>query len=531
MVKTVLINLGKHREYEQIDEGLGLASVGLESIATHLKNNGEEVLVIDQAMNGLDSEEILKQIIEQKPDHIGLNPLINFRKESGKIARKVKERSPKTTIIIGGYDATFLSLDHPLYEFIDVIVRGKGEVPLLKLAQGRKLEEIQGIAYRTETKIIDNLEKRAESLLPENLPIPNRQNLEYLAERQEPVSIYASCGCIYNCEFCSTPRFYPEGRVERKLEDVLEEIDFLADNGIKKFSFYDEDFFGVNKAALERATKIIEKIKERVGTITFSFITTQGIHQAEKYDLLHKWEGTVNRLYVGVEGGCDKALKGLGNDSCKRSEKNSKAINIIRNYNLGLHIGFIMFNAYSTFEELNDSAQFLYAHNEAVNGISFFHHLRPYKGTAMYDKLKKEGLLKEKEALSEIDLHSSLPYNFKKDLDEGNEKIKSFAKAICPTSNEQEVSESDRLSNEIYMGIVNLGYGKEIFNDNEAPEIVEKYRDIRKDISNLNYEFFNDSLKLFRDCEGEGFVERKETYLVALGSYVSELKEIKKRVG
>ncbi len=527
--KVVLVNIGAYREYGQIDEGLGVASVGLESIAAHLQNNDIPVTLIDQAMYGLSDEAVLTRIIAEQPSFIGFNPLINSRQQVGKLASRIKRILPETIVIIGGYDATFLSLTNPDYTDVDVIVRGKGEIPMVALATGTPASQIQGVSYRNGERVIDNLEQRAAHLSPDTLPQPRRENYAYLAEKQEPVSVYASYGCYYTCKFCSTPAFYPEGRIIRPLEDVLEEIDLLADHGINKFSFYDEDFYGLSKKSLERVTAIINRVKKREGTITFSFITTDGIRQAERLGYLHQWEGTVNRLYVGIEGGCDQALTGLGNASCVKSVRNAEAIETVRKYNLGLQIGFIMFNPYSTFDELEASARFLYDHHEAVNGISFFHHLRPYPGTVMYEQLREHGLLLE-EALAQLDLHSSLPYHFKTDTDSGTEHMKNFARAICPTSGERAVCASDKLNNEIYSSLVGLGYGREIFNGSLAPDIVVTYREMRREISDIHYRFFTESLETFRNHEGKGFEEKKELYLQQLATYVPLLLEIKQEL-
>jgi hypothetical protein len=235
---------------------------------------------------------------------------------------------------------------------------------------------------------------------------------------------------------------------------------------------------------------------------------------------------------VGIEGGCDQALTELGNASCIKSVRNAEAIETVRRYNIALQIGFIMFNPYSTFDELETSARFLYDHHEAVNGISFFHHLRPYPGTVMYTQLREQGLLLE-EALAQLDLHSSLPYHFKADLDSGNDNMKRFAIAICPTSREHAVCESDKLNNEIYSCIVRRGYGREVFRDNgetPIPAIVQKYRTLRTEISDIHYKFFTESLNAFRDHNGNGFEEKKELYLQQLATYVLLLREIKQEL-
>lgn len=528
MTRITLVNIGEQRKYGQIDEWMGLGSVGIESIATYCAD-ANDVIVIDQANEGLTYDQIYESIIENGSDIVGFNPMIQSREDVGKLARRIKESLPNTTIVIGGYDSTFLELGSSFYDSIDVIVRGKGEIAVNELAKYQRgevgLEEIQGIAYRADGKILENLEQRAEELSVKELPIPSRNNLNQIVKNNDPVSIYAGTGCRFKCDFCSTPRFVSSGRIERKLEDVLLEVETLAEEGITKFSFYDEDFFGVTENELRRADKIIEKVNEVEGMITFSFITTQGIHNAAKYGFLEKWDDKVNRMYVGVEGGCDIALSRLGNNSCRSSSKNARAIELVREQNIGLQVGFIMFNAYSDWEELEDSAKFLYDNDEAIMGTSFFHHLRPYKGTVMYDKLERENLLLES-ALDQMDLHADLPYVFKNDHDG---YLRRFAEAICPSTGEKEVYESDKLNSEIYARLVALGLGQDLFHERLDIK-TKKYGEVRDQISDLNYNFFMDSLNEFKYNEGKNFNSLRRDYLFDLGNSIITLKEIKEEL-
>lgn len=52
------------------------------------------------------------------------------------VARKIKENNPETLIVLGGYTASAFPEDFLLkYYFIDVVVKGEGEVPCVTLAQ------------------------------------------------------------------------------------------------------------------------------------------------------------------------------------------------------------------------------------------------------------------------------------------------------------------------------------------------------------------------------------------------------------
>lgn len=532
-VKVALVNLGDGRNYSQIDEGLGLASAGLEWIASFLEYNNVPTKIIDQSMYDLTEEDVIKKILKSGAEIVGFNPLSNSRSSFHKIVEKIKERRPEITVIIGGYDATFRPLT--AYKDVDFLVRGRGEKAMLEIArsvvEGRDCLDIPGVVYKKgNSQVVENLGQRAESLSLEQLPLPKRQNIKYLIKFDETVSIVSSIGCDYHCKFCSTPAMYPEHRQERPLNLILQEIDYLSKSGVKRLSFWDEDFFGYSKASMERANTTVQHVKKLGGIITFSFITAPGIIWAERLGYLKLWEGTVNRVYLGVEGGCNTALDRLGKESCRSARVNKNVIQTIRKYNIGLQIGFIMFNPYSDFQELEESANFLYRNNEAVNMISLCHHLRPYPGTEMYNQLRNDGLLIEEESDAEIDRYVDLPYHFKCDLNTGR-NMKDFAVAMGEISADDRVGESDRLNNEIYMRLVELDFAKKIFSNEETVEVVQKYRILRREISDLNFNFFMYFLKIFRNNDEIRFGgELKEKYLSQLGEFLPKLRQIKREV-
>lgn len=548
MRKVCLVNIGDSREYGQIDEGLGLASSGLEWIAGVLKKNGCDVNILDQSFNGLNDYEVVKRIQTMAPDIVGFNPLCSHRTRVQDIALQVKKVCENIITVIGGYDATFLPLER--YAGIDYIVRGRGELAMLELVNVISDEtrtRLVGVATRILSGTEEHLEERAISLPLDQLPIPYRSDdyLREIVERNEPVSLVASVGCDWDCAFCSTPQMYPSGRQERPLNDVLREIDELVSKGVKKFSFWDEDFFGKRKPNIARADEIVQYIKNVKypdgsvgGVITFSFMTSPGMVLAERMGLLPKWEGTVNRIYIGIEGGCREALLNLGNKSCLNPDTNAKAVSIIRQYQIGLQYGFIMFNPYSGFEELENSAKFLLDNELAATGISFLHRTRPYPGTEMYSQLHNEGLLIDQVATGEVDVFKGLPYYFKSDLEKGT-NIREFALAMARVNSDRRLNEVEQLVNEIDTRFAAEGILREVFESWETchkpmiPDdraLIRNYRELRKDVGKLNYDFFMQCLEVFRDNEGKGIDEIIGSYFGELDLMIAALNEIKCRI-
>lgn len=548
MKKVCLVNIGDSRDYGQIDEGLGLASSGLEWIAGFLKEHGHDVSVLDQSFSGIGDHELVKIIQAAAPDIVGFNPLSSHRQRVQGIALEVKKALEGVVTVIGGYDATFLPIGR--YEGIDHIVRGRGEVAMLELVNGLRSEtrtSIAGVSTKTLIDTEDNIDERARSLPLNELPIPYRSN-EYLKEivrRNEPVSLVASVGCDWDCAFCSTPQMYPDGRQERPLESVFAEIDDLVSKGVKKFSFWDEDFFGKRKPNILRADKIVQYIKTAKypdgtvgGVITFSFMTSPGMAIAEQMGLLSTWEGTVNRIYIGIEGGCREALLNLGNKSCLNPAANAKAVSIIRKYQIGFQYGFIMFNPYSSYEELEKSAKFLIDNELAATGISFLHRTRPYPGTEMYAQLQKEGLLIDQVATGEVDVFQGLPYYFKSDLEKGT-NIRELALAMARVNGDRRLNEVEQLVNEIDTRFAAKGNLRQIFESgNETVQsmssgdriMIEKYRGLRKSIGDLNYDFFMQCLKAFRDNDGKDIDSIIQTYFGELDVMIKVLNRVKSQI-
>ena len=528
-MKIVMVNLGEGRKYNQIDECSGLASVGIESIATYLEANGFDVSIVDQSMYHLSIDEVIEQVMGLNPDIIGLNPLNNFRNRVGEIVRKVKSKLPSVISVIGGYDATFrLLADYDAS--VDFLIRGNGEAAMKEIIERiqakQPVQDIQGVAYRNGKEVVENIGQFAEKISMDDLPWPVRQNIDYLSKCNETVSIIGSRGCWSNCAFCSTPQMYPQGREERSLAILFQEIDYLLENGIRRFSFWDEDFYGIKQASIQRADEIIRYIGSRNAKITFTFITAPGLVRAEKMDLIRRWEGVVERVYAGIEGGCNEALKNLGNHCCMDSDINARAINLIRKYNISLQIGFIMFNPYSTFRELADSANFLHKNNEAINSVSFFHRVRPYPGTKLYKQLNDQDILNKETCDQEFNLHTSMPYKFQ------NDKVSEMAKSLASVEDQEITSKVDRLNIEVVSELIRQGNGISIFDDT-APknnDIVGSYKELRQDISRLNYGFFTDSLELFSIGNHEDFLIYKNYYLLKLTKYTNKLEKLKEAI-
>ncbi len=131
-------------------------------------------------------------------------------------ARKIKKEVPDSTIILGGFTATYFA-DEILkeYGFVDFVVRGDAETPLLDLVEGKEHEKIPNLAWRNNKKITLNpLDYKIGQETLNKLNFTDFSLISHLKEYQRLglpktdkdnkwLFVYnPGIGCNTNCSYC-----------------------------------------------------------------------------------------------------------------------------------------------------------------------------------------------------------------------------------------------------------------------------------------------------------------------------------------
>jgi len=265
---------------------------------------------------------------------------------------------------------------------VDYVVVGEPEETMVDLA--RCIEagcevRVEGLALRFHGEASFPV-SRPPVESPDRLAFPLRPFLD----SEETVSILASRGCYNHCCFCLVPSL-DQGKTMwrgRSAENIVAEISALVALGKKDFYFVDPNFVGPGKAGKEAAMKLARRLAD-LG-ITFGIETrANDVTPGLMRELV---KAGLTRLLLGIESGRPAVLNRLG----KRTTvgRNEQAIATVREAGLEPEIGFIMFDAASTLDDIVQNLEFL-RRNRLLDRLGrtanlLYHDHVAFKGTSGY---------------------------------------------------------------------------------------------------------------------------------------------------
>jgi radical SAM superfamily enzyme YgiQ (UPF0313 family) len=185
---------------------------------------------------------------------VGLSCMANLLPFTLLAARRLKERYPDRTIVLGGVGAK--AVERQVLErfaWIDVVAHGEAEnavVPLLEaLGDGRDLSAVPGVFFRSGSGIERNdPPERIRDLDSLGRPAYHRVDLD----AYDAYGMVSSRGCPYRCSFCSVAPVWNHRCVFRSAGDVVSEMRELHERvGVELFLFQDEFFVSSKRAVLE----------------------------------------------------------------------------------------------------------------------------------------------------------------------------------------------------------------------------------------------------------------------------------------
>jgi len=186
------------------------------------------------------SQDSILDFLSDSQETLGISCLFNALPFILPSLQKIKEDVEKTIILGGpGPSAVAEKMMHH-FPFIDVVVKGEGEHTVLDLAKELPYENIKGIAYCSDGKVISNPPRERINTLDE-LPFPAYDKADF--SKYDHVGVITARGCPYHCSFCEVAPLWGHHTERRSVSSVISEVRMLHDQyGVKSLHINDDTF-------------------------------------------------------------------------------------------------------------------------------------------------------------------------------------------------------------------------------------------------------------------------------------------------
>ena len=382
--------------------------VGLGYLANSLQRAGFDYEVIDAHFWNMSYQEVVNEILKNNFDAIGFSVLYSNFVETMRVINEVKENINKALIFMGGHHVSFCAkeiLDGN--KNVDVIIKGEGERTLVELLRcyldKGDFSNILGITFRDcDGKIVDMPWRKPLDNIDEYGKI-NRDVLErgLKAGLTCSLNILAGRGCLFKCSFCTGNKMFdPYGECGWRVEAPKKVVSELAEviykygnyeNAYEVVNFCDLNFINESKRGITWINEFITEMKRQQLNIWF-YIMTRVDSIIRNKDIVEKLRhcGLV-QIEMGLESGAETGLKVFN----KQISTNQSiiAVNYLRKRHIDFGMsGFIMYQPYTTVEELRINADFL----DEIDywKVDFlFTKMALYPGTKITEDMKKSNNL------------------------------------------------------------------------------------------------------------------------------------------
>jgi len=345
------------------------------------------------------------RLLDAPPHHVSGEETINIAKDYEflvlftstpgfpgdiRLAQAIKNANPRIKIAFVGPHVSVLP-EKSLNECaaIDFVCRKEFDYAVTDYAKGKPLEEIAGVSYRKDGKVIHNPDApqiqdldslpHVTEVYKRDLDV-TRYNVPFLLHPY--VSLYTTRGCPAQCTFCLWPQTL-SGHPWRKRssDDVAAEMAKAKQlwPDVKEF-FFDDDTFNIQKA---RTIELCAKLKPLgltwscTSRVTTDFETLKAMKEAG-----------CRLLIVGYESGDPQILKNI-----KKGATVERARQFTKDcHKLGLviHGDFILGLPGETRETINNTIAFAKELDVETIQVSVAH---AYPGTELYDYAVKNGFM------------------------------------------------------------------------------------------------------------------------------------------
>ena len=361
------------------------SNLAVYSLRSYAKQYRDEIDIAEYTINQ-QTNDILMDLYKKKPDILCFSCYIWNLTYVETVIREIHKLLPELPIWVGGPEVSYDAKD-VLERMPEVtgVMFGEGEETFLELLQhyhqeGKALEEIAGIAYRDEERIIHVNAWR---------PVIDLSTVPFVYEdmedfRNKIIYYESSRGCPFSCSYCLSSvdkclRF-------RDVDLVKKELQFFIDEEVPQVKFVDRTFNCNHKHAMTIWQYLMEHDK---GITNFHFEVAADLLNEEELQLIERMRPGLIQLEIGVQSTNEKTIKEI-----RRTMKFSEVARIVRRINekknVHQHLDLIAGLPYEDLESFKKSFDDVYRLYPEQLQLGF---LKVLKGSYMEEQKSVYGLV------------------------------------------------------------------------------------------------------------------------------------------
>ncbi|MEA3378606.1 MAG: radical SAM protein [Nanoarchaeota archaeon] len=354
------------------------------SCATYVRDNGNEVKYIDAVIQDLNLTKTIKEIQKFSPDLIFIESATPTFPYDKRVISILKNKFPKTKIIMAGYHVTAYPEKSIKDSKIDIIIKGEMDQTTLNLINALKknepLENIKGICFQKNGVIINNEDA---GLIPDlnKLPFPDRDLIPHQWYFEGYVTdkpftfVMGSRGCPQRCTYCLWPTVYFKNKLRlRSIKNLVDEVEWLINKYGMKEIFFDDDTLNVTKA---RVKDLAQEIINRKLKIKWSCSMRMDKIDQEMLDLAKK--SGCKLICYGAESASQETLNKIRKDLTIRQIKD--CMKMTKKAGIISHVNFMIGFPWETKKDINRTINFAIELNPDSVQFSLCY---PHPGSPMY---------------------------------------------------------------------------------------------------------------------------------------------------
>lgn len=381
-MNILLVRPKPHKETIGLQNLMICEPLELEYIASNIRSHGHRSVIIDMI---LEKRSLTYFIKRYRPQAVGITGYIAHVNVIKDYAREIKAYDPAIKVLVGGVHAEVNPQDYAS-EYIDYIIRANGLKTITeildRLDRKKTVSDLPCVYSMNGEKPLK--ETRFPYVFPDRSKVNRYRSKYYYMFHRNCSLIKTSFGCPYQCAFCFCRQITDGNYFTRDLEDIIAELKTIKETEIY---IVDDDFL-VDRERILKFTRLLKEnhIKKRY------LIYGRADFIAENEDVIRAFQKTgLRAVIVGLESCDSKELE----DYHKMTQvaMNEKAVAILKKYDVECYGTFITGINWkkADFKALERWIKKM--------GIVFVNlqPLTPLRGTALYEKYKKDFIIREDE--------------------------------------------------------------------------------------------------------------------------------------